>query len=49
VPDVDATYSRALKNGAEEIAPPEEKPYGERVAAVKDAFGNTWWIATYQA
>jgi uncharacterized glyoxalase superfamily protein PhnB len=35
--------------GAEEIAPPEDKPYGERTAGVKDGFGNTWWIATYQA
>ena len=47
VPDVDDTYSRALNNGAEEIAPPEDQPYGERVAAVRDSFGNTWWIATY--
>jgi PhnB protein len=49
VPDVDAAYGRALEAGAEEIAPPEDKPYGERTAGVKDGFGNTWWIATYQA
>ena len=49
VRDVDATYKRALNNGAEDIAPPEDKPYGERAAAVRDAFGNTWRIATYQA
>jgi PhnB protein len=47
--DVDAAYILALDNGAEEIAPPEDKPYGERVAAFRDAFGNTWRIATYQA
>ena len=47
VRDVDAAYGRALTNGAEDIAPPEDKPYGERVAGVRDAFGNTWWIATY--
>jgi PhnB protein len=49
VRDVDAVYSKALENGAEEIAPPEDMPYGERVAGVRDAFGNTWWIATYTA
>jgi PhnB protein len=49
VPDVDAAYGRALEAGAEEIAPPQDKPYDERAAGVKDSFGNTWWIATYQA
>jgi PhnB protein len=49
VPDVDAAYGRALEMGAEEISPPEDKPYDERVAGIKDSFGNTWWIATYQA
>lgn len=49
VPDVDAAYGRALEAGATEMAPPEDKPYGERAAAVKDSFGNTWWIATYEA
>ncbi len=48
VPDVDAAYGRALEAGAQEISPPEDKPYGERAAGVKDGFGNTWWIATYQ-
>jgi PhnB protein len=49
VPDVDAAYGRALEAGAEDVSPPQDKPYDERVAGVKDAFGNTWWIATYQA
>ena len=49
VPDVDAAYGRALEAGAEEISPPEDKPYDERAAVVRDAFGNTWWMATYQA
>jgi PhnB protein len=48
VPDVDTAYGRALEAGATEISPPEDKPYNERAAGVKDAFGNTWWIATYQ-
>jgi PhnB protein len=49
VPDVDAAYGRALEAGAEEVSPPEDKPYKERAAGVKDSFGNTWWIATYVA
>jgi PhnB protein len=48
VPDVDATYRRALQAGAASLAAPEDKPYQDRVAGVKDAFGNVWWIGTYQ-
>jgi PhnB protein len=48
VPDVDAVYQRALQCGAKSVAAPQEKPYAERVAGVKDSFGNTWWISTYK-
>jgi uncharacterized glyoxalase superfamily protein PhnB len=48
VPDVDATYAKALKAGATSAAAPEDKSYEERGAGVKDRFGNTWWIATYR-
>ncbi len=47
VDDVDAAYKRAIAAGAQSIARPEDKPYDERGAGVKDSFGNTWWIATY--
>jgi PhnB protein len=47
VDDVDAAYNRALAAGATSIAAPEDKPYQERSAGVKDGFGNTWYIATY--
>ena len=47
VPDVDAAYKRALEAGATSIALPEDKPYRERAAGVKDSFGNTWYIATF--
>jgi PhnB protein len=47
VEDVDAAYNRALAAGATSIAAPEDKPYHERAAGVKDVFGNTWYIATY--
>jgi PhnB protein len=38
---------RALSAGATSVAAPENKPYQERAAGIKDSFGNTWWIATY--
>ena len=47
VPDVDAAYGRALEAGAVRVSPPEDKPYDERAAGVRDRFGNIWWIATY--
>jgi PhnB protein len=47
IDDVDAAYQRALAAGATSIAAPENKPYQERAAGIKDSFGNTWWIATY--
>lgn len=48
VPDVDAAYERAIEAGATSINRPEDKPYQERGAGVRDSFGNTWWIATYR-
>ena len=47
VPDVDAAYQRALEAGATALAEPTHKPYQERQAGVKDAFGNSWWVSTY--
>jgi uncharacterized glyoxalase superfamily protein PhnB len=44
VPDVDATYARALKAGAASQSAPEDKPYGHRNAGVVDQNGITWWI-----
>jgi PhnB protein len=47
VPDVDAAYRRALDAGASSVEEPQDKPYQERVAGVRDSFGNTWYISTY--
>ncbi len=47
VPDTDATYAQALAAGATSITPPADAPYGDRAAAVKDPFRNTWFLATY--
>jgi uncharacterized glyoxalase superfamily protein PhnB len=47
VPDCDAVYQRSLQAGATSIAEPVDQPYGDRSGAVKDVFGNQWYIATH--
>jgi len=47
VPDVDAVYASAMKAEATSMEAPNDKPYGERSAGIRDAFGNVWWAATY--
>lgn len=47
VPDTDAAYAQALSAGALSLTEPYDAPYGDRAAAVKDPFGNSWFIATY--
>jgi PhnB protein len=48
VPDVDDAYRRALERGASSVEAPEDKPYQERAAGVRDSFGNIWYISTYR-
>jgi PhnB protein len=45
VDDVDAAYRRALAAGAASLDEPAVQPYGERRAAVRDAFDNQWYLA----
>jgi PhnB protein len=47
VPDCDAVYRRARAAGATSISEPKDQPYGDRSGAVKDVFGNTWYIAAH--
>jgi PhnB protein len=47
VPNCDDVYRRALAAGGKSISEPVDHPYGDRSGAVKDAFGNEWWIATH--
>jgi PhnB protein len=47
VPDTDAAYARALQAGATSTDEPRNAPYGDRAAGVKDAWGNSWFIATF--
>ena len=47
VPNVDDVYRTALAAGAKAMQEPADQPYGDRVGAVTDNFGNQWWIATH--
>jgi len=48
VEDVDAWYARAMRaEGAISHGAPANQPYGDRVGAVKDPFGNLWYIASH--
>jgi uncharacterized glyoxalase superfamily protein PhnB len=46
VPDVDATYRRALEAGATSVQEPVKKGDEDKRGGVKDSGGTTWWIAT---
>src|SRR5262245_19566837 len=46
VPDVDATFARAIAAGGKSMGDPQDRPYGERSGFVEDPFGNYWFIAT---
>ncbi|HVB07549.1 MAG TPA: VOC family protein [Candidatus Acidoferrales bacterium] len=47
VRDTDAVYAQALRAGATSTEAPNDKPYGDRAAGVRDAWGNSWFIATH--
>ena len=45
--DVDALFDRAVKAGAQGVAPPADMFWGDRIAHVVDPFGHSWAIATH--
>ena len=47
VEDADAVYQKAIDANAKSIREPKDEFYGDRASAVKDAWNNTWWIATH--
>jgi uncharacterized glyoxalase superfamily protein PhnB len=47
VDDVDKLYKQAIDAKAESIQEPKDQFYGDRTSAVKDRWGNKWWIATH--
>ena len=48
VEDVDVCTHNAKDCDVEVFALPEDKPYEERQAGIRDAYGNVWWVATYK-
>jgi PhnB protein len=46
VEDCDALYEQALRAGGTSIQKLTTHFYGDRSGGIKDAAGNTWWIAT---
>jgi uncharacterized glyoxalase superfamily protein PhnB len=46
VEDADATHARAVSAGATSMETPDDMPWGDRRATVRDPSGNTWQIAT---
>ncbi len=47
VPDADAAHWRAVNAGATSTSQPTDQAYGDRNGAVRDAFGNQWYLATH--
>jgi PhnB protein len=47
VPDIDATYRRAVEAGATSLSEPADQFYGDRSGGVKDNQGITWWIGSH--
>jgi uncharacterized glyoxalase superfamily protein PhnB len=46
VPDVDATYRKALGAGATAVQEPVKKEDEDKRGGFKDAGGTTWWVGT---
>ncbi len=47
VNDADECYRRALNAGAQSLMEPADQFHGDRMAGVRDQFGNVWWIVTH--
>ena len=46
VPDVDASFARAVRAGAEPVMEPDDAFWGDRYAVVRDPFGHRWSLAS---
>jgi PhnB protein len=47
VPDVDATYERAVSAGAKALRPVANQFYGDRSGTFEDPYGHRWYIASH--
>ena len=45
VPDVDASFRRAVEAGAKSVMPPADMFWGDRFGKLRDPFGHEWTIA----
>ena len=48
VPDVDATFAKAIAAGAEAKMPVADMFWGDRYGQIVDPYGNTWALATHK-
>ena len=46
--DVDATFKKAVANGAKADQPPTDMFWGDRMGNLTDPFGHSWAIATHK-
>src|SRR5678815_2278020 len=46
VEDADATFAKAMANGAKKVMDVADMPYEDRQGGVIDPCGNYWWIST---
>ena len=47
VPDVDASFKKAIAAGGKETRPVKDQFYGDRSGTLKDPFGYEWTVATH--
>ena len=45
--DVDSVFQKAVQAKATPVREPRDEFYGDRSGAVRDEWGNMWWIATH--
>jgi PhnB protein len=46
LPDADASFARAVKEGATAVTNVTHLAFGDRVGRVRDPYGNLWWLQT---
>jgi PhnB protein len=45
--DVDSVYQKTIQAKGIAVREPKTEFYGDRAGAIKDQWGNVWWIATH--
>jgi uncharacterized glyoxalase superfamily protein PhnB len=46
-PNADEVYKKGVAAGGEAVQEVKDQFYGDRAGCLKDASGNTWWVATH--